>query len=61
MRSVMECLEYNPIIAALPHIELPEFIEQLPVEVFFLLSGNILEIEDRVKFLKDLGKKYLYM
>lgn len=57
MKSVIECLECNPIIAALPHIELPEYIEQLPVEVLFLLSGNILEIEDRVKRLKDFGKK----
>jgi len=57
MKSVIECLEYNPIIAALPHIELPDSVEQLPIEVFFLLSGNILEIEDRVKRLKDIGKK----
>lgn len=57
MSNINDCLEANPIIGALPHMVLPNEIEQKKIEVFFLLSGSIMEIQDRVNFLKDLGKK----
>jgi glycerol uptake operon antiterminator len=57
MKSVVESLEINPIIAALPHIEMPDILLSAPIEVVFILSGNILEIRERVGILKDNGKK----
>lgn len=57
MENINELLEINPIIAALPHTVLPEKIGEIKAEVVFLLSGSVLEIQDRVKILKELGKK----
>ncbi len=57
MDSIYDLLEANPIIGALPHMVLPNELEQRKIEVFFLLSGNIMEIHNRVSFLKDSGKK----
>lgn len=57
MRDVLESLELNPIIGALPHMVLPNETEQKKLDVFFLLSGSLLEIQARVAFLKKLGKK----
>ena len=57
MDNIYELLAANPIIGALPHMVLPNELEQRKIEVFFLLSGNIMEIYNRVSFLKDSGKK----
>ena len=57
MNDIIHCLEENPIIAALSHTELFEEVTDSKVSVVFLLSSNILEIEDIVKRLKDKGKK----
>lgn len=57
MDNIYDLLEANPIIGALPHMVLPNELEQRKIEVFFLLSGNIMEIHNRVYFLKDSGKK----
>ena len=57
MSEITDSLEINPIIGALPHMVLPNELEQKRIEVFFLLSGNIMEIQNRVTFLKELGKK----
>ncbi|NLI61154.1 MAG: glycerol-3-phosphate responsive antiterminator [Clostridiales bacterium] len=57
MNSINDSLESNPIIGALPHMVLPDPEEQEKIEVFFLLSGNIMEIQNRVALLKDIGKK----
>jgi len=57
MKSIVECLEANPIIAALPHIELLQQALYSSVSVVFLLSGSILTLQDIVNELKDRGKK----
>lgn len=57
MKDINEVLEINPIIGALPHMVLPNESEQKRIDVFFLLSGNIMEIHNRVAFLKSMGKK----
>lgn len=57
MKDITDSLETNPIIGALPHMVLPDESERSKIEVFFLLSGNIMEIQNRVALLKDLGKK----
>ena len=57
MDNIYDLLAANPIIGALPHMVLPNELEQRKIEVFFLLSGNIMEIYNRVSFLKDSGKK----
>lgn len=57
MTNITECLEENPIIAALSHADLFNEIVESRVKVVFLLSSNILEIEEVVERLKELGKK----
>lgn len=57
MKDIYDSLETNPIIGALPHMVLPNEVEQKRLEVFFLLSGSLMEIQNRVAFLKGLGKK----
>jgi glycerol uptake operon antiterminator len=57
LAHIYDILESNPIIGALPHMVLPNEKELEKVEVFFLLSGSVMEIHERVAFLKGLGKK----
>lgn len=57
MNSITESLEYNPIIAAVPHENLFEDAIASPVEVVFLLSGSILMLQDQVNLLKNQKKK----
>ncbi|MBM7581647.1 glycerol uptake operon antiterminator [Caldicoprobacter guelmensis] len=57
MESIIECLETNPIIAALPHTEMLQQALDSSVNVVFLLSGSILTLQDIVGELKDKGKK----
>lgn len=57
MDSIIECLEDNPIIAALPHIELLQQVLHSNVKVVFLLSGSILTLQDIVDELRRKGKK----
>lgn len=57
MDEIRSILYNNPIIAALPHMELPSDEYMDKVDVFFLLSGSILEIKERVSNLKENNKK----
>jgi len=57
MESILECLEANPIIAALPHTELLQQALRSSVNVVFLLSGSILTLQDIVNELKNREKK----
>jgi len=57
MSTIIDCLEENPIIAALPYTELLEEALGSNVNVVFLLSGNILKLQDIVNNLKNNGKK----
>ena len=61
LAHIYDILESNPIIGALPHMVLPNEKELEKVEVFFLLSGSVMEIHERVAFLKGLGKRFLFM
>lgn len=57
MDDINELLAANPIIAALPHMITAEKVSLANVEVVFILSGSISEIHNRVRLLKELGKK----
>lgn len=55
--SVFACLEKQPIIAALHSKEFIAEAIASPVQVVFMLTGNILHIADDVNYLKEMGKK----
>jgi glycerol uptake operon antiterminator len=57
MNRIVKSLEINPVIAALPHIEVLENAALSTVEVVFVLSDNIITIEEHVSRLKYWGKK----
>lgn len=57
MEAILERLEVNPIIAALPHMDRFEEVLSSPAEVVFILSGKILEISEKVRMLKEKDKK----
>lgn len=55
--EIIDCLEINPIVAALHKSDLLDVVVSSPVKVIFLLSGNIMHIADVVNNLKCSGKK----
>lgn len=57
MDTIYTRLENNPIIAA---VKTPEMLERAlasPVEVVFMLAGNICDLNDAVSKARDAGKK----
>lgn len=57
IKSIVNCLDNSPIIAAIPNDSIGEDDIPSSVEVVFILSSNILTIEDRVNALKKSGRK----
>jgi len=55
--EIIDCLENNPIVASLHNNDFLSEASSSPVEVIFLLSGNILHIGDVVDHLKCNDKK----
>jgi glycerol uptake operon antiterminator len=55
--EIIDCLENNPIIAALHNNDSLADAVASPAKAIFLLSGNILQIADVVNNLKCSGKK----
>ncbi len=55
--EIIDCLENNPIVAALNNNDFLEEAAASPAKAIFLLSGNILHIADVVNNLKCRGKK----
>lgn len=59
MQELMKCLEATPIIAAVRD-RLFDKAVQAPVDVIFLLGGDIATIQSRIKAAKDAGK-YIFI
>lgn len=54
-KELYDCLEDNPIIAAV-HENLFDDALACPCDVIFLLGGNLLTLEDKIKAAKSAGK-----
>lgn len=57
MNAFYDALERNPIIAAIKTTSALEYALESPVEVFFLLGGNICELDKIVADVKGRDKK----
>ena len=59
VNDITDLLDKSPIIAALPHTDTEHLIDEIPspIGVVFMLSGNIINIDLKVRELKSAGKK----
>jgi len=57
MDTIFACLEKNPIIASVKTQAMIDKAIASPVEVIFMLSGNICELNEAVAKVRDAGKK----
>ncbi|CDF58796.1 glycerol-3-phosphate responsive antiterminator [Thermobrachium celere] len=57
MRGIIECLEENPIIAAVKDDSDIEYVLKTDVKVIFMLFGSILNIKEYVDKLKRNGRR----
>lgn len=55
--EIIDCLEKNPIVAALHNNDFLDEAIASPAKAIFLLSGNIIQLVDVVSNLKSSGKK----
>lgn len=59
MNMILSCLEQNPIIAAVRHREDVQSAAESPVEIVFLLCGELLNVREDIEKLHQAGKRVL--
>lgn len=57
MKEILDCLDKNPIIAAIKNVKDVDLVLGKDVNVVFLLCGSILNIKDVVNKIKNKNKK----